>query len=174
MWFFVNLAVLFVAGWLLVRGQFQVSGFSARVAGDRVQNKALEIMAELNTAPSEKWDAILAKNAAPFGVKLHLYDNGGRHLAGPKQPLLPEVHNRLVGARPHYAWRINAVVRRVMNAVRPAPRIARFAREILIHSAGRPMVRAMDLRAHCRASNNANCRTSCSFIPQTLTATGCW
>ncbi len=100
MWFFVNLAVLFIAGWLLVRGQFQVSGFSARVAGNRVQNKALEIMAELNTAPSEKWDAILAKNAAPFGVKFHLYDNGGRHLAGPKQPLLPEVHNRLVGARP--------------------------------------------------------------------------
>ena len=100
MWFFVNLAVLFVAGWLLVRGQFQVSGFSARVAGDRVQNKALEIMAELNTVPSEKWDEILKKHAAPFGVRFFLYDNNGRHLAGPTQPLIPEIHNRLVGARP--------------------------------------------------------------------------
>ncbi len=100
LWFFVNLAVLFVVGWLLVRGQFQISGFSARVAGDRVQNKALEIMAELNAAPGEKWDAILAKHAAPFGVQFHLYDNDGRHLAGPRQPLLPEIHNRLVGARP--------------------------------------------------------------------------
>jgi two-component system, OmpR family, sensor histidine kinase CpxA len=96
-WFFVNLLVLGVAGWLLLRERFAFSMLATRTAGDRVAEVAYEIVAELPATRSE-WNAVLAKYSQRYRVDFLLHANDGMPLAGPTGPLPPEVHSRLVGA----------------------------------------------------------------------------
>ncbi len=97
LWFFVNLAVLFCAGWFLVRGQFRFSIFTSGAARDRVERVAIRMAEELNATPYAKWDEVLAAHERTLGVALHCYDGQGRMLAGQTAALPPEVHARLGG-----------------------------------------------------------------------------
>lgn len=97
MWFFVNLAVLASAGWLVVRGQFRFSTFTSGAAQDRVERVTSRIAEELSTRPRPDWDRILADYERASGVEFSCYGEDGRLLAGRKGALPPEVHARLVG-----------------------------------------------------------------------------
>src|SRR6187549_702686 len=86
-WFFLNLAVLAAAGWLLLREQFRFSAMPARVAGDRVEQVANAILDDaLKVSPGE-WDPIFKKHSAMHGVEFRIYNGTGRHLAGPRSML---------------------------------------------------------------------------------------
>jgi two-component system sensor histidine kinase CpxA len=97
-WFCLNLLVLGIAGWFLLRERFAFSMLAARTAGDRVAEVAREIVAEMTPSTRGQWDAILQKYAARHHVEFLLCSNEGGRIAGAQIPLPPEVHTRLVGA----------------------------------------------------------------------------
>src|SRR5689334_486402 len=92
-WFFLNLAVLGLAGWYLLRDQFAFSMLASRTAGDRVAQIATAIAADLPPDRRAQWDTILAQHGRERGVEFFLYTNEAEQLAGPKTPLPPEVHS---------------------------------------------------------------------------------
>jgi len=96
-WFFLNLAVLGLAGWYLLRDQFAFSQLASRTAGDRVAQLAMSIAGELPASVSQ-WDALLEQRAKEHNVAFYLYSKDGERLAGPKDPLPPEVHSHLIGS----------------------------------------------------------------------------
>ncbi len=93
-WFFVNLAVVGIAGWLLLREQFRFSALPARAASANLERAAAEILGEAANVPVRQWDAILNKAGSQYGVDFRLCDNEGRSIAGTRGALPPAVHSR--------------------------------------------------------------------------------
>ncbi len=93
-WFFVNLAVVGIAGWLLLREQFRFSALPARAASANLERAAAEILGEAANTPLRQWDAILKKAGSKYGVDFRLCDNEGRSIAGTRGALPPVVHSR--------------------------------------------------------------------------------
>ncbi len=96
-WFLLNLVVLGVAGWLLLRESLGFSMLASRTAGERVSQVAGVIASEMNAAPRAEWDKILAKHEQQRGVNFHVFTNEGTPLAGTLTQLPPEVHSRVAG-----------------------------------------------------------------------------
>ena len=97
-WFFVNLAVVGIAGWLLLREQFRFSALPARAASANLERAAAEILGEGSNVPLRGWDAILGKAGSKYGVDFRLCDSEGRSIAGTRGPLPPVVHSRWFNA----------------------------------------------------------------------------
>ncbi len=97
----LNLLILAAAAWYFLSDQFRVDSVFAGQIGERVQNAANAVVAELKGSPGPEWTAILARRQ-PKGVTFYLYAPDGRPIAGPDDTLPPEVHQRTVlpGARP--------------------------------------------------------------------------
>lgn len=91
-WFFVNLAVVGVAGWLLLREQFRFSALPARAATANLDKVAGEFLFQAIEQDVHEWDAILSRIAAKYRVEFYLFAQDGRHIAGPREPLPPAVH----------------------------------------------------------------------------------
>ena len=96
-WFFLNLAAIGAASWLLLRDQFRFTALPARTAGEHVEQAAAQIMAEIIPRPKNDWDGILAEHSKRHGVSFRIISDDGRPVAGPREPLPPEVHSRLFG-----------------------------------------------------------------------------
>jgi two-component system, OmpR family, sensor histidine kinase CpxA len=96
-WFFVNLAVIAVAGWLLVREQFRFSALPARAASENLANAAETILTEALEKDIREWDDILTRASKSHGVNFLLYAADGRHIAGPRDPLPPPVRGGWFG-----------------------------------------------------------------------------
>ena len=99
-WFFLNLAAIGAASWLLLRDQFRFTALPARTAGEHVEQAAAQIMEEIIPRPKNEWDGILAEHSKRHGVGFRIFTADGRPVAGPREPLPPEVHSRLFGG-PH-------------------------------------------------------------------------
>ena len=93
-WFFVNLAVVGIAGWLLLREQFRFSALPARAASANMERAAAEILGDAANVPLRAWDAILSKAGSKYGVDFRLCDSEGRSIAGTRGALPPVVHSR--------------------------------------------------------------------------------
>jgi two-component system, OmpR family, sensor histidine kinase CpxA len=96
-WFFLNLAAIGAASWLLLRDQFRFSALPARTAGDHVEQATARILAEALPRPVSEWNAILAAHSQRHGVDFRILAGDGRPVAGARDPLPPEVHSRLFG-----------------------------------------------------------------------------
>jgi two-component system, OmpR family, sensor histidine kinase CpxA len=96
-WFFLNLAAIGAASWLLLRDQFRFTALPARVAGDHVEQAAAKILADATPRPLSEWNEVLATHSKLHGVDFRILAGDGRPLAGGRDPLPPEVHSRLFG-----------------------------------------------------------------------------
>lgn len=96
--FLLNLTVLGVAGWFMLRERFAFSMLAARTAGDHVAEVSRAIVADLQAAPRAQWDSVLLRHGETHKVDFVLYNPDGGRFAGKAMPLPPEVHSRVIGA----------------------------------------------------------------------------
>ena len=90
-WFSLNLLLLMVIAWLLLRFA-ATSGFASFLAGHvggRVESTARAILADLETKPRTEWNDILKAYGAVHGVKFLLLGSELETLAG-EEVDLPE------------------------------------------------------------------------------------
>jgi len=97
LWFFVNVVVLALAGWIVLRAQLKpgVSSFLGGYVGQRVEPVARQLIADLEAAPQEQWDAIVGRAAAAHGVQLLLMDIHHQRVAGSEMEVAEEVRRRM-------------------------------------------------------------------------------
>lgn len=96
-WFSLNLIVLMVIAWVVLRYSTR-SGFDSFLAGHvggRVESTARAIMAELETKPRDDWSEILARHGQAHGVKFLLLDNDHGMLAGEEVDLPKSLRSQL-------------------------------------------------------------------------------
>lgn len=96
-WFSLNLIVLMVIAWVVLRYSTR-SGFDSFLAGyvgGRVESTARAIMAELETKPRDDWSEILARHGQAHGVKFLLLDNDHGMLAGEEVDLPKSLRSQL-------------------------------------------------------------------------------
>ena len=94
-WFFLNLAVLAVVMFLLVRSEFRLDTLIAGRGGERVQQLADLLVGELRDRPRGEWDAILQRFGEGYGIRLLLFAPGEEQVAGEPTVLPPEIRERL-------------------------------------------------------------------------------
>ena len=101
LWALLNLVLLGAVGWILFRGQFGLGldALLAGRAGDRLQSMADVLGGELARTPQTKWDAVLARNATAYELKLMVVRPDGQRWAGEPLEIPPDVRQRL-GERP--------------------------------------------------------------------------
>jgi two-component system sensor histidine kinase CpxA len=97
LWFFLNLVVLALAFYLVVKVQLRVGldSLLAGRAGDRLQAVAEVISAELGERPRNDWEEVLERFSKAYHVQFFLFRNDGVQLAGSPIPVPPEVHVKL-------------------------------------------------------------------------------
>lgn len=102
LWSLLNLVLLGALAWGLLRGQFGVGldSLLAGRAGDRLQSMADVLAGELVRTPQAEWDAVLARSAAAYELKLMVVRPDGQWWAGEKLDLPPEIRQRMSGDRP--------------------------------------------------------------------------
>lgn len=107
-WFFLNLLLLAVGFWVVVRPEVRLETLVAGSAGDRLQGVADLIFAELRDRPASSWDETLERFGAAHGIAFAAADESGRRLAGPDLAMPPEVIDRLPhrgpGGPPSSGW----------------------------------------------------------------------
>ena len=95
-WFFLNLLLLAVAGYVVLQGSFGPDLLLSRQVLERVAQVSDAMVSKLRAQPRENWDALLRSGSADYGVKFVLFKNeDGSQLAGPPTVLPPEVKQRL-------------------------------------------------------------------------------
>ena len=101
LWALLNLVLLGAVGWVLFRGQFGLGldALLAGRAGDRLQSMADVLGGELARTPQTEWDAVLARNATAYELKLMVVRPDGQRWAGEPLEIPPDVRQRL-GERP--------------------------------------------------------------------------
>ncbi len=101
LWALLNVLLLGAVGWGLFRGQFNIGldTLLAGRAGDRLQSMADVLGGELAKTPQSEWDAVLARTAAAYELKLVIVRPDGQRHAGDKLEIPTEVRQRL-GDRP--------------------------------------------------------------------------
>lgn len=97
LWFFLNLALVVAVGWIVVRVQVKsgLDSFIGGYIGQRLLPVEREIMAELEAAPREQWDAILLREGRARDVQLFLINIQQQQIAGEKADLPEAVRRQL-------------------------------------------------------------------------------
>lgn len=101
-WFSLNLVVLMVIAWIVLRYQAR-SGFDSFLSGyvgGRVESTARAIMAELETKPRADWNAILARQGEAQGVKFLLLGRDLETVAGEHVDLPERLRQQLPRPEP--------------------------------------------------------------------------
>lgn len=101
LWALLNVLLLAALGWALFRGQFGIGldTLLAGRAGDRLQSMADVLGGELAKTPPAEWDAVLARTASAYELKLLVVRPDGQYQAGERLEIPAEVRQRL-GDRP--------------------------------------------------------------------------
>ncbi len=94
-WFFLNLAMLAVVLFFFLRSEFRLDALMAGRGGERVQQVADVLLAELRVRPRVEWDGILARFSEAYGIRLLLFAQSDEQVAGERTILPPEVRERL-------------------------------------------------------------------------------
>jgi two-component system sensor histidine kinase CpxA len=97
--FLLNLLVLVVAGYLLMRQYWSVAALPA-VRSQKLDIAASAIMHELEQTPLRQWDNVLAAAEKKYGVTFFLYNQRGPRLAGSPDKLPGNVHSLAIIDRP--------------------------------------------------------------------------
>lgn len=97
LWFFLNLALLAFAFYLLVRAEFRfgMDWLLSTGASERIQAVSDLITAELNENPRAEWSTALKRFDAAYRVKFQVFREDGAQLAGDAIELPAEVRERL-------------------------------------------------------------------------------
>ena len=101
-WFFLNLLCLGVAYWFFI-ARHHADGAAWLLndaARERVIAMASVLDGELNTSPQKEWDEILNRQGTAYKMKIALWENRGRRLAGDSFELPPEI-KRTLATDPH-------------------------------------------------------------------------
>jgi len=98
LWFFLNLLVLAVAGWLVFGARFRpgLDTLISGPAGDRIEAVADLVASEMRPVAHEKWDSTLQRFQSAYHVSFYMFRNDGTQIAGDPVTLPSEVHARLV------------------------------------------------------------------------------
>ncbi len=101
LWFFLNLLVLALAFYAVVKVQLRLGldSLLAGRAGDRVQAVGEIIAAELADQPRDQWNGILKRFSSAYRIQFMLVRNDGTPLAGADTALPSELLERLNGRR---------------------------------------------------------------------------
>lgn len=93
LWFLLNLLLLAVVFFVLLRVQFHadLNSFFAAQVGERLQSVGEIIEKELGDSPVSAWDSILARFSSAYRVRFMLSGVDGNLLAGGNLTLPPEV-----------------------------------------------------------------------------------
>ncbi len=94
---FLNLCLLALALWMIVRAQFRVDSgsFLLAPAQNRIMSVAHAIALELEEAKPEEWNHVLTRYAQSQRVEFVLFDEFGTRVAGPDFPLPRQVAERI-------------------------------------------------------------------------------
>ncbi len=97
LWFFLNLALLAFAFYLLVRAEFRfgMDWLLSTGASERIQAVSDIITADLNETPRPEWNTVLKRFDAAYRVKFQVFRDDGAQLAGDAIELPAEVRARL-------------------------------------------------------------------------------
>ncbi len=105
-WFFLNLLLLVVLGWVFVAQQFRL-GFSSILLGaaqDRIEALTEVLVTELRASPPEDWERLLARYSARYGADFLMYRPDGAQIAGTRcalpEEVEKEINKRPAGAPP--------------------------------------------------------------------------
>lgn len=96
-WFFLNIIVLGLIGWMILRAQVR-TGFDSFLSGyvsHRVEPLGREIIAELSQSSKDEWGAILQKRSEKHGITFCVTLEGERGLFGSLEDLPEELRRRL-------------------------------------------------------------------------------
>jgi len=97
--FILNLLVLVVAGYLLMRQNWSVAALPA-IRSQKLDLAASALVSQLEQTPLKQWDNVLAAAEKEYGVTFFLYSQRGPRLAGSPDKLPGNVHGAVVVARP--------------------------------------------------------------------------
>ena len=97
LWFFLNLALLSGAFYLLVRAEFRfgMDWVLSAGAGERMQAVCDIITTELNEAPRAEWTEVMKRFSRAYRVQFTVFRDDGVQLAGESVDLPTEVRERL-------------------------------------------------------------------------------
>lgn len=93
--FLLNMLVLVVAGYLLMRQNWSVAALPA-IRSNKLDVAASYMVRELEQKPLREWDSVLAAAEKKYGVTLFLYSQRGPRLAGSPDFLPGNVHGAVV------------------------------------------------------------------------------
>lgn len=94
-WFFLNLVLLAAVVFLFLRSEFRLDALMTGRGGERVQQVADVLLAELRLRPRMEWDGILSRFGEAYGIRLLLFAHPDEQVAGERMFLPPEVGERL-------------------------------------------------------------------------------
>ncbi|HAB15435.1 MAG TPA: HAMP domain-containing sensor histidine kinase [Verrucomicrobiota bacterium] len=99
-WFLLNLVLLGIVFWGVVRSEFRVESLLAAFAGDRAQQVADVVYGELRTRPAEQWDETLARFGNAYGVDFVLLGDRRERIAGAPIEIPEALRERVRGPGP--------------------------------------------------------------------------
>ena len=96
LWFFLNLLLLTIASFLLLRAQlrFGPDWLLAMGAGERIQMVSDVIVSELNDRPRAEWGTVLKRFNDAYKIQFLVFRADGTQLAGQQTELPPDVRGR--------------------------------------------------------------------------------
>ena len=94
-WFFLNLVLLGVVAWVLLRSELRPDALISILAGERSTRFAETVMRELQTTERREWNSVLDRFSEINGVAIVLIRDDGDHIAGPRVTIPRAVQERL-------------------------------------------------------------------------------
>src|SRR5207249_3377130 len=97
LWFFLNLLLLGLVGFVIVRGKFGPDLLLSGPVAHRISNVTESIASELRARPLTEWHSVLQNRSSNYGVKFVLVEDDGTQLGGEPTSLPQQVKQRLRG-----------------------------------------------------------------------------
>lgn len=126
LWFFLNIALLFVVGWLTLRQQTH-SGFDSFVSEyvlQRAEPVVELVFLQLGDTPTENWDNVLNQFSDIYGVQFILCNDFGEWMAGDEISIPKKVLHRMPKPPRPKDRQERADEKRERSAIRPFPKDA--------------------------------------------------
>ena len=94
-WFFLNLVLLGVVAWVLLRSELRPDALISILAGERSTRFAETVMSELQTTERREWNSVLDRFSEINGVAIVLIRDDGGLVAGPLMEIPKAIQDRV-------------------------------------------------------------------------------
>ena len=94
-WFFLNLVLLGVVAWVLLRSELRPDALISILAGERSTRFAETVMRELQTTERREWNSVLDRFSEINGVAIVLIRDDGGLVAGPLMEIPKAIQDRV-------------------------------------------------------------------------------